>query len=100
MNNSSGWSAPGCGRSSAGAGFDEIGLDDLPGDWRRQEALTQRKGEQWRRTGANALLRVPSAIVPLEASPDVNVLINHGRPEVATIAIRGLTPFSLDPLLF
>jgi len=33
--------------------------------------LTQRKGEQWRRTGANALLRVPSAIVPLEASPDV-----------------------------
>lgn len=81
------------------AGFDQIGLDDLPQDWRRQEALTQRLGEQWRRTGQHALLRVPSAIVPLEGSPDVNVLINHAHPDSEAIAIRRLAPFSLDPRL-
>ena len=43
----------------------EIGLDDLPGDWRRQEALTQRMGRQWLESQAHALLRVPSAVVPL-----------------------------------
>ncbi len=81
-------------------GFDAIGLDDLPEDWRRQEALTQRLGEQWRRSLTQALLRVPSAIVPLEGSPDMNVLINHTHPGIGAIAIHSLTPFSLDPRLF
>ena len=81
------------------AGFDEIALDDLPQDWRRQEALTQRLGDRWRREGAHALLRVPSAIVPLEDSPDVNVVINHAHRDSAAITIHRLAPFSLDPRL-
>ena len=80
-------------------GFDEIGLDDLPGDWRRQEALTQRMGRQWLESRSRALLRVPSAVVPLEGSPDVNVVINHNHPDVAAIRVERLTPFSLDPRL-
>jgi RES domain-containing protein len=77
-----------------------IGLDDLPRDWRRQEALTQQKGDEWHRSRANPLLRVPSAIVPLSDSPDVNVLVNHNHPASADIRIRGLEPFALDPRLF
>ena len=37
-----------------------------------REAWTQQKGDDWHGLGANPLLRVPSAIVPLPASPDVN----------------------------
>ena len=80
-------------------GFDTIGLDDLPDDCRKQEALTQRLGDQWRREGRHALLRVPSALVPLDGSPDVNVLINHSHPGSEAITIRRLSPFSLDPRL-
>ena len=58
-------------------GIDTIGLEELPGDWRRREAWTQQKGDDWHGLRANPLLRVPSAIVPLPVSPDVNFLINH-----------------------
>lgn len=81
-------------------GTDTIGLDDLPRDWRGQEALTQQKGDEWRRSRSNPLIRVPSAIVPLSGSPDVNVLVNHNHPASADIQIRSLEPFALDPRLF
>jgi len=50
---------------------DTIGLGDLPADWRRKEAWTQQKGDEWHRSRVNLLLRVPSAIVPpkVESSP-------------------------------
>ena len=57
-----------------------IALDDLPPDWIAQESLTQQKGHAFLRDGVAALLRVPSAVVPLRDSPDVNVLINHAHP--------------------
>jgi len=81
-------------------GLEDIALADLPDDWRRQEALTQKLGEQWRSAGAYALLRAPSAVVPLPDSPDVNVVINHDHPDIARMAIRRMTPFALDPRLF
>jgi len=80
-------------------GFDDIGLDDLPEDWRRQEGLTQRLGEQWREAREHALLRVPSAVVPFEDSPDLNIVVNHAHPGVAAITVHLLAPFSLDPRL-
>jgi len=46
------------------------------------------------------MLQVPSAIVPLGGSPDMNVLINHRHPDTAAIAIIAAEPFVLDPRLF
>ena len=81
-------------------GTDTIGLDDLPPDWRRQEGWTQQKGDAWHRARSTPLLSVPSAIVPLSGSPDLNVLVNHDHPEADGIAILRLRSFLLDPRLF
>ncbi|MGX7745137.1 RES family NAD+ phosphorylase [Rhodopseudomonas parapalustris] len=45
------------------------------------------------------LLRVPSAIVPIEGSPDLNVLINRRHPGAERIKIAAIEPFALDPRL-
>jgi RES domain-containing protein len=80
-------------------GIGTIRLEDLPSDWRHREAWTQQKGDQWHRQRAAPLLCVPSAIVPLSGSPDVNVLINHSHPASADIKIHALEPFLLDSRL-
>jgi RES domain-containing protein len=80
-------------------GIDTIGLEELPVDWPRRETSTQQKGDDWHELGANPLLRVPSAIVPLPDSPDVNFLINHNHPATAEIKISRLEPFVFYPRL-
>lgn len=77
-----------------------IELSDLPPDWRMQESETQRLGDQWHRLGEAPLLRVPSAIVPIEASPDMNVLINNRHAEAGQIKIAAMQEFRLDHRLF
>jgi RES domain-containing protein len=77
-----------------------VELDELPADWRRQERATQQRGDAWRRSLSTPLLRVPSAIVPLRRSPDVNVLINHEHADASTIKTVASEPFTLDPRLF
>lgn len=62
-----------------------LGLNDLPADWRQHESWTQQRGDHWHASLATPLLRVPSAIVPIDQSPDVNVLINHNHRSVARI---------------
>lgn len=76
----------------------EVGA--LPKTWRRQEGLTQRSGDQWRRELRAPLLQVPSAIVPLADTPDMNVIINHRHPDAARISIQAVEPFILDVRLF
>lgn len=76
-----------------------VGLDGLPPDWRQQEGLTQRRGDDWHRSCATPLLQVPSAIVPLIGSPDQNVLINHMHAGVASIRRVASIPFTLDARL-
>ncbi|WP_249791518.1 RES family NAD+ phosphorylase [Bradyrhizobium sp. SRL28] len=49
---------------------------------------------------ATPLLRVPSAIVPLDRSPDVNILINHTHNDAARISVNSVEPFVVDPRLF
>jgi RES domain-containing protein len=84
---------------AASLSAESIGLGDLPVDWRRQEGLTQRRGDAWHRSRSTPLLHVPSAIVPLEGSPDRNVLINHTHPGSAAIRIISTVPFALDARL-
>lgn len=81
-------------------GIDAIAFVDLPDDWRRQEGWTQQRGDSWHGAGSTPLLRVPSAVVPLDGSPDMNMLINHRHPAAALIAIVSTEPFILDPRLF
>lgn len=81
-------------------GVEDVPLSALPADWRRNEALSQRKGDEWHAARSTLLLRVPSAIVPVAGSPDQNVLINHSHSAAADIRIVGAEDFSLDPRLF
>lgn len=74
--------------------------DELPKTWRRQEGWTQRRGDQWRRKMETPLLCIPSAIVPLAASPDRNVIINHRHPDATRIAVCAVETFILDVRLF
>jgi RES domain-containing protein len=76
-----------------------VDLESLPSDWRRQEGLTQQRGDAWHRARSAALLRAPSAIVPFAGSPDQNLVVNHDHPAAASIRIRKLEPFVLDPRL-
>ena len=72
-----------------GLRVEAISVVDVPESWRLQESWTQQRGDQWHAALCAPLLRVPSAIVPLDGSPDMNVLINHQHPaaaEVTTIA--------------
>jgi RES domain-containing protein len=80
-------------------GVEEIALAALPDGWRKNEAWTQRLGDLWHRSGRTALLKVPSAIVPIEPSPDRNVVINNRHPDAAAIRIASIEPFALDTRL-
>jgi RES domain-containing protein len=80
-------------------GTEVVELNQLPVDWKRQESQTQRRGDEWHRLRSSPLLSVPSAIVPIAESPDVNVLINHEHPSSAKIAVRRQEPFTFDSRL-
>lgn len=73
---------------------------DLPDGWRHQEGWTQQRGDAWHAALASPLLQVPSAIVPIDGSPDLNVLINHRHPDAAAITTVEVEPFVFDPRLF
>lgn len=77
-----------------------VTLADLPTDWRRREAETQRIGDNWLSGVDAAVLFVPSAIVSLAESPDENAIINHRHPAASTIQIAWTEPFELDTRLF
>jgi len=84
---------------SADLAVHTVRLEELPADWRRQETWTQQKGDQWHEVGATLLLCVPSAIVPIAGSPDLNLLINNRHPAAATIKMTRLEAFVFDPRL-
>jgi len=77
-----------------------IEIADLPADWMLRETHTQAIGDRWLDEKTQALLVVPSVIVPIAHVPDRNVLINHRAAEVASIRIADVTPLTLDPRLF
>jgi len=79
---------------------DTIAVTALPDEWRLQESWTQQQGDAWHDARRAPLLRVPSAIVPLDGSPDMNVLINHRHPAAVQIKLVQAQPFVLDPRLF
>jgi RES domain-containing protein len=80
-------------------GCETLTVADLPNNWRAQESWTQQRGDRWHAELNAPLLRVPSAIVPLAGSPDMNVLINHRHPAAARITPAMAEAFVLDTRL-
>jgi RES domain-containing protein len=68
-----------------------------PPDWssRIPTASTQAIGDAWVRSGATAILRVPSVVVPVE----YNYLINPAHPDARRIAIGSPMAFPFDARL-
>ncbi|WGF90895.1 RES family NAD+ phosphorylase [Marinivivus vitaminiproducens] len=83
-----------------GLGLESFSVTELPEAWRLQETWTQQRGDQWHLNSKTPLLRVPSAIVPLDGSPDMNVLINHRHSAASEISLVSAEPFVLDTRLF
>lgn len=69
---------------------------DLPDDWRSNPESARRYGDQWLANRLSVALRVPSAVVPVEA----NVLINPAHPEFRLEWVVGEPePVEFDPRL-
>ncbi|MBL1258868.1 RES family NAD+ phosphorylase [Methylocystis sp. Sn-Cys] len=74
---------------------------DLPDDLSRQEigdipTNPIAVGDSWLASGASALLKVPSFIIPESA----NILINVAHPNAARAATAAIRPFSFDERLW
>jgi len=77
-----------------------VDFGGLPADWMKREVHTQRLGDHWLDSLTEALLFVPSVMMPIEAAPDRNVLINHRHARVTEIHMVSMMPFTFDPRLF
>jgi len=77
-----------------------IEVSDLPADWTMRQTTTQAIGDGWLDRIEEALLFVPSVIVPIASASDRNILINHRAAKVASIKIAEAASFTLDPRLF
>ena len=75
-----------------------VSLDGLPADWLQYPYLeaTRLIGQRWMEKVEALLLQVPSAVYPDES----NWLINPQHPEVATIRIVSVKPFTFSERLF
>lgn len=76
------------------APLEEVALGDLPSDWNRVEdhpACTGR-GDQWARTGAALVLRVPSVVIPAEH----NYLLNSRHPLMEKVRVVSTETFAFD----
>lgn len=77
-----------------------IPIEGLPRDWTTRETDSQQLGDEWLDRATEAVLIVPSVIMPISSAIDRNVLINHRHVGAARIAITTVIPFTLDPRLF
>lgn len=68
---------------------------DLPPNWNSIEPTLaiQELGSRWAEAGESLLLRVPSAVVPVE----YNYLLNVDHPAFEELAVDGPLPFRFDP---
>jgi RES domain-containing protein len=76
----------------------EITTGDLPPDWKTlpHANSTQLMGDEFVRSGKNAMLKVPSVVVPGE----YNFLINPSHPDSKGIVIEFAESFEFDGRLF
>lgn len=79
------------------ATVEELPARRLPADWRLSPAPPhlQEIGTRWARARRSAVLRVPSAVIPLES----NFLLNPRHPNFPRFARTAPEPFDFDPRL-
>ncbi|MGV3548825.1 RES family NAD+ phosphorylase [Rhizobium sp.] len=82
-----------------GLEIDENKLSDLEDGWPLDSAMTRRLGDGWLKRATAPIMKVPSAVLPVTGSPDLNILINHTHPDAARISIHAITDFLLDARL-
>ncbi len=72
----------------------EVSVQDLASGWNSSPPsdFTRDIGTDWVRSGASAVLRVPSAIIPEEH----NFVINVKHPDFIDITVGESRPFALD----
>ena len=68
--------------------FGHVRLEELATDWRENLMVTRTHGDRWLAEGRAALLRVPSALVPLTS----NWLLNPTHPDAAKARIAEIIP--------
>ncbi len=81
-----------------GLRVDAVDLRHVPKSLKHWQAASdqeplQRLGSDWVRKRTSAVLRVPSALIPVEC----NYLLNPAHPDVTRITWADPVPFSLDP---
>lgn len=71
---------------------ESVELDDLPGDWNLVPDHPEcvRRGDDWATASRACLLRVPSAVVPVET----NVLLNPRHADSTRVEIVNVQPWS------
>ncbi len=74
------------------------GPPELPPTWRAQPppADTKSLGSAWLRSGASCVLRVPSALIPIE----YNFVLDPSHPDFNDIEIGDHEAFSFDPRMW
>ena len=78
----------------ASRAFDAFDIGALPAQWRDPD-VSGRLGDAWAGSDDNALLVVPSLIVPQER----NVLLNPRHPDAGRIRVVGAEAFAFDSRL-
>jgi RES domain-containing protein len=76
--------------------FEAIDAHRIAQQWRDNPALTRELGDRWLAENRTALLRVPSAIVPMA----VNWLLNPAHPDSAQARIAEVMRTPFDARLF
>lgn len=76
----------------------EVNVEGLPTTWADFPAApeTQAIGDRWVRSAESLILRVPSAVVPLERL----LVVNPHHPDRRHLSIVSSAPFRFDPRLF
>lgn len=75
---------------------DILDPEDLPEDWRHDQAATRAIGDAWLDSVSAPLLRLPSVIVPFAETKDRNAMINHRHADAQKITIHDVTPYTVD----
>ena len=71
-------------------------VDELPDGWRRDVERTRELGSRWLKRGSSAVIRVPSAVVPVESV----YLLNPRHPNANDVELIRRLEFVWDERLF
>jgi len=79
------------------AHLEELGVDGLPPNWRSSPppVEVQSLGDHWIEEERSAILKIPSAVLPIESV----YLMNPRHPDFESIRIYDPIPFSFDKRL-